>query len=459
MDNICYSQNNYSFLDLQHLHKNAIANQNAILTYKINRLSIQQSLQEYDWTFELRTIFPNYRRQIDPITQQDGTVNFRELNSANSALAPVLVYPLKFTGGTVTAFSTFNRLDQFGFVNYTNYGLNLFRVSYNQPLGYFKRYYLQRDLVRSQEVLLEKELNREIYANNFETTQLAFEIIEANKIVDLYQSIDSFLVTFKNVIEKRVEQGKILKIEFDQARIAVKRNKNLIIRNKNTLINLKTQLANSLDISSDKINLIDYPAPPNIKLNKDSLFLLAKENYLSYVEDYQARLRNKNLRDARYAKGIQANLEVSFGINKTAPEISELFNDFSQSQAFNINVSIPIKSNGVLKNNYEISKIDYDRLQIEIKQLKAQTYNEISIIVDEITNLFALLDILEQEKKILLRERKLTLDRYLAGKIGYHDVSRVNNEIIEKELENISTNKNIFESYSQLEYLINAKLY
>lgn len=137
---IPHSQNAISIeecIQLALLNSNAIKIQNS--TQKINELNLASSLHSIKPSFSI-SFSPLYNQSINSVTQPDGSIRNIGVQHASGLLSFNTSIPLSLTGGNISISQSVN---YYRYNNrsssYENFGVNLYQVSYSQPLSFIRR--------------------------------------------------------------------------------------------------------------------------------------------------------------------------------------------------------------------------------------------------------------------------------------------------------------------------------
>lgn len=124
-------------IQLALLNSNAIKIQNS--TQQINELNLASSLHSIKPSFSI-SFSPLYNQSINSVTQPDGSIRNIGVQHASGLLSFNTSIPLSLTGGNISISQSVN---YYRYINrnssYENFGVNLYQVSYSQPLSFFRR--------------------------------------------------------------------------------------------------------------------------------------------------------------------------------------------------------------------------------------------------------------------------------------------------------------------------------
>lgn len=255
------------------------------------------------------------------------------------------------------------------------------------------------------------------YFFNTITAEINQRIAEVN-----YSNADTLYNIGKGRFEiGTVTQDELLDLELSllNARLAVSRSE----------INMKQAHAalNSFLGLDDEIRIIcEVPATiPKLEVNVEKALALSLENNPD-VLDYQRQLlvARQNVARTRSESGLSANIRANLGINKSAPEIEELYQSpFLEQQQIRVGLNVPIIDWGRRKGQIQMARSNQEVTEASVKQ-SLQDFEQEAII--------SVLDFNLQEEQVAIAAKadtiaqlgyEVTKQRFMIDKV---DVIRLN---------------------------------
>jgi len=124
--------------------------------------------------------FPNYFRTSSEVTQDDGTVAFREIELNNSFVGLFASQRIASTGGTISLESRLQRTDNFVQDNKFYNGSPL-RLTYRQPILAFNALKWDRKLLPMQITINQRTLTAARAGAALEATDRFFDLVSADQ--------------------------------------------------------------------------------------------------------------------------------------------------------------------------------------------------------------------------------------------------------------------------------------
>jgi outer membrane protein TolC len=400
-------------------------------TRKENRYWQYRSFKtNYNPQLRLNGGLPNYSQSFIPVRQPDGSIVFQSVNQTNSTANLGLEQPLHWTGGTISANTNFNYFNDRE-RDFQSWNGTLLNVQLNQPLFGFNqlRWDRQTEPLRYEES--KREFVEQMESISQEAADRFFGVLEAQT----RQQISSFNLSNNDTIYK-IEQGrynigttsqdKLLQVE-----LQLLRSRQDLAQAKLDLENASLALRIYLGLSdSDQIALELPENIPQFSIDLEEALQYAKQNRAAYLAFERRRLEAQ--RDVAQAKAsrFQTSLIASYGLNNTAPNTSELYNDPQRQQQANITFSLPVIDWGRNKAMMRTAIANKKLNDYIITQEEVNFEQEIITQVRQFELLRLQLEITRKSDQVAQERYKVAQNRYLIGKI---DITNLNIALTEKD--------------------------
>lgn len=400
-------------------------------TRKENRYWQYRSFKtNYNPQLRLNGGLPSYSQSFIPVRQPDGSIVFQSVNQTNSTANLGLEQPLHWTGGTISANTNFNYFNDRE-RDFQSWNGTLLNVQLNQPLFGFNqlRWDRQTEPLRYEES--KREFVEQMESISQEAADRFFGVLEAQT----RQQISSFNLSNNDTIYK-IEQGrynigttsqdKLLQVE-----LQLLRSRQDLAQAKLDLENASLALRIYLGLSdSDQIALELPENIPQFSIDLEEALQYAKQNRAAYLAFERRRLEAQ--RDVAQAKAsrFQTSLIASYGLNNTAPNTSELYNDPQRQQQANITFSLPVIDWGRNKAMMRTAIANKKLNDYIITQEEVNFEQEIITQVRQFELLRLQLEITRKSDQVAQERYKVAQNRYLIGKI---DITNLNIALTEKD--------------------------
>lgn len=156
---------------------NAIRIQN--YTEQINHLNLASSIHSTNPSFSM-SLSPTYNQNISSITQPDGSIKNISVQHVSGLISFNASIPILLTGGILSLTQSGNYYRYInGNVSYDNVSINLYQISYSQPLSFFRRNkFIRQTAISNYNIKLLKKYD-EIFEIKKSVIDCCFEILLA----------------------------------------------------------------------------------------------------------------------------------------------------------------------------------------------------------------------------------------------------------------------------------------
>ncbi|WP_420388030.1 TolC family protein [Roseivirga sp.] len=369
---------------------------------------------------------PDYFDRSTPITQPDGTVQFRNVNQNSAQLSLGLQQVLPWTNTTVSFQTNLARFDNYAIpkddLDRTLYQGDPVSISLRQPLFNVNPFKWDR-----QTQPIEYEQSKRNYVQNMEQTaqtasRLFFELLVQQKNLEIELQNEQSNDTIYRIEQGRYNIGtstedQLLQTELNlltatsnaqQARLDVQ-SKSLELR---TFIGLTDDVT---------LELVPPSEVPNFNIEASEALRYAKENRAEYLDFQLDRLNaERQVAEAR-ARRFSADLIATFGYNSAqVTDIGGIYdnNNVAAGSRVNLSFTLPILDGSRNKARMNQARENLKLTQFQIDQDMVNFEQEISNAVRNFDQIRSQIDIAAKRQEIALKGFEITNGRYLAGKVG-----------------------------------------
>lgn len=315
------------------------------------------------------TSSPNLNREINKITQPDGTNQFIKQNQLITDLSLKINQNVWFTGGSFFVKSTTQRIDEFE-NNITAYNTQPFVVGYEQALfGYNSLKWDRRiEPIRYREA-------RKAYAEALElvasqTSSLFFNLATAQANLDIASFNHASADTLHKYAEGRYNIGTITENEILQLEIN-KLTEETNVMNARIEVEDQMQTFRSFLGINREVNLrvITEDSIPKFEIPMQEALEMALENSPEPDMYERRKLESRSaLASAKANAGLKADLYVQFGLSQTGDKLSESYRDPLNQQYVNIGISLPILDWGRGKGRIRVARSNVALVNTQTEQ-------------------------------------------------------------------------------------------
>gem|GEM_PF-991329 len=287
---------------------------------------------------------PNYFRTSTEVTQNDGTVAFREIELNNSFVGLFATQAIAATGGTISLESRLQRTDNLVLDN-KFYNGSPIRLFYRQPILAFNPFKWDKKLLPLAQTVSERELAAARAGAALTATDRFFDLVSADQergIAEVNKAANEQLFT---VAKERYELGKINRGDLVQLQLELTSAEQNLLRAKRLVLAASAAIYRLLGKAYDLILLrpdlpltqvqseVDEQRARQLMASRRPEILAAQQRTLE-AEREEDRIR----RDL----GPRIDLEAGFGFVRNDIELSPIYTDPQNERILSVNLSLPI---------------------------------------------------------------------------------------------------------------------
>ncbi len=374
---------------------------------------------------------PGFNRSIVPVIQPDGTTALVQQSQSNSSAFLSIQQPLLATGGSIYMTSDIYRYDILGYpVNQYYWQADPLRVGINQPITTFNA--LKWNL--KQERLSYKQATKQELEGfedlSVQITQAYFELYIArmeHKNAAYNQSINDTIYTLS---KGRYNLGKIAENDLLQAELALMNAQSYVSQTELRVVLAEKKLKNVLNITDTaRIDVDPLGEIPNFEVDLLKAQVEARENRSDYVAMELSRLNAEmTVKQTNANRHISGNLNMSYGLNQTAPNAEAVYQNPLNSQQATVSFNIPILNWGKTNSDYKSALSNLESVTAFIQTQEQNLELDLLSKVQTLKQLKLNLVISSKADTIAQKRYEVTKNRYLIGKVDITNLTIAQNE-------------------------------
>ncbi|MBB6459814.1 TolC family protein [Flammeovirga kamogawensis] len=396
---------------------------------------------------------PNYNRSINPITQPDGSTEFRAVSMSTSNVNLNLEQNIGLTGGKIYMGAQMQRIDNFEGANTgTSYAGQPFMIGFYQPLFNFNplKWDKQIEPLRYEESL--KQYAEELEMIAYETTELYFNLLIAQISYDVATTNLANNDTIYKIGQGRYNLGKIAENELLQLELNVLTADRDLQSANLDVERSRLTLFNYLNIPENTISQLSTPAEiPDVTISADVAVIQARENKQQYINYKRRKLEaERDVAKAKGESGLQINMSGQFGLTQQATTPSGVYESPNSQQQFQLGFNIPILDWGRRKSKVETAISNQRLVQSTIQQEEELFSQNIYLLARQIPIIRASALSTEKARSIAEKSYEIARRRYMVGKISVTDLNIALKDKDQKTKEYLAALKEYWLSYYRL---------
>ncbi|MDF9795791.1 outer membrane protein [Catalinimonas alkaloidigena] len=393
-------------------------------TRKQNRFWAYRSfMSEYRPQLYLSGDFPFYQRSNNPITQPDGSIEFRRVNQNLTSLNLGVRQVIGLTGGSIFIESEMQRFDNFE-TDQTTYSGNPAVIGFEQQLFGFNPYKWDKEIAPLQYEESLKEYAEDMEELSIQATNLFFDVLLAQINLELAEKNLSSNDTVYQISEGRYNLGKIGENELLRVEFNVMKSRQEVAQARLDLETSTLRLRSFIGLNNTESFVLALPDDiPEFEVNEQTAISEALKNNPNTVEfARQIKEAERDMAEAKGNTGLNASLEATYGLTNRADDFPDIYNNPENQQRLGVSFFIPIVNWGRQKSIVKTQEALLNLTQYQVDQERINFEQEVYTQVKTYQMLRNKVEITEISNDIAARKYEITKQRYLIGKINITDL-------------------------------------
>lgn len=372
----------------------------------------------------LKGELPDYRHNTQPITQPDGSIEFKQVSnltaSANLSLNQSIPQLGTYIWAGTTAYGIRNL-----YAGQTSFSGSPFVVGFSQPLfGYnwMKWYRKTEPMVydeaqkRFVEDIEEISLNATYRYFRFLSVQTNYNLAESN----LKNSQDNLRIS-----QTKRELGQISENDYSRIELSVLNAQKALNQARMDLKNADFELKSYIGLAQNQN--IELIIPLNINLfeiDPDVALQKAKENRKE-TSLFKRRLINadRELAQAKSSTGLSATLTGSFGLSNSADDFLGVYENPVRDRTLRVSLQIPILDWGNSASTVKLAESQRELTQFDVQKEMEEFDREVIVQVEQFSLLKDQLKTAKEADKVAENGYLIALKKFQNGELSITDLN------------------------------------
>ena len=388
---------------------------------------------EYLPSLTLTGTFPEYNRVYEKEYDYNTGKEYYVEKNTNSLLGQLsLSQNIGLTGGSISLESDLRRFDVLGEDGSTQYISTPVSINYNQPLFRFNELKWQKQI----EPLRYEEAKR-TYVENVEEVHLNavrrfFQLALAQINMEIANMNYANADTLYRLAQGRYNLGTIAENDMLQMELSFLNAETSRNEAYNNLNDMRQRLSSFLGYTENvEIELIIPNEIPTFEVNGEKVLNLALENnpeILSLqVQLLEARM---DVAQAKAEKGLNANMNISYGLQGQADIIPGAYETLDDQQRVSIGFTIPIMDWGLRRGRYRMAQSSEEVVKTQVQQSMIDFEQQLFLDVAQFNLQDDQVRIAAKSDTVAMKMFEVTKQRFLIGNV---DVLELNNADTKKD--------------------------
>lgn len=379
---------------------------------------------------ELNGSAPGVERAINEIVQPDGSSIFEQQNKMFSRANLSLSQFFAPTGATFYLSSSIARMDMFGSVEDSYWLATPVSVAVTQPVFKYNEMKGANKIQDMRNRNAQKKFNETMEDIAIDVANAYFNVYISKMEVQNSKFNVAVNDTMYKVSEGRYKVGKIAENDLLQNELA-------LINSRISLEQAQLELENNIDnlkllmgmAITEKLEIEPEPEIPEFSVNYDRA-LEAAMKYRSDILDYEiSRTQaDMNVKRVRSDNNFNADVTASFGLNQTAGNVPDAYDELLNQERINLTFSVPLFQWGKAKYEYEAALAEKENVKTETEYAMKQFKQNLKYQTARFEQHRKQLLVAEKSMNIAKRRFDVAKNRYMVSKIDMDSFYRAQNE-------------------------------
>lgn len=370
-----------------------------------------------------------YEKEYDYSTGQEYYV---EKNTSNLLSQLSLSQNIGLTGGSISLQSDLRRFDVLGEGGSTQYISTPVSIRYNQPLFRFNELKWQKEIEP-----LRYEEAKKTYLKNIEEVHLNavrrfFQLALAQINMEIANMNYANADTLYQIAQGRYNMGTIAENDMLQMELSflnAETSRNAAFNNLN---DMKQRLSSFLGYTENvELELIIPNEIPTFEVNGEEVLNLAQENNPEMISlQVQLLQARRDVAEAKANKGLNASMNISYGLQGQNGIISGAYNELDDQQRVSIGFTLPLMDWGLRRGRYRMAQSSEEVVKTQVQQSMIDFEQQLFLDVAQFNLQDDQVRIAAKSDTVAMKMYEVTKQRFLIGNV---DVLELNNADTKKD--------------------------
>ncbi len=388
---------------------------------------------EYLPSLTLTGTLPEYNRIYEKeYNSQTETEYYVEKNSNSVQGQLSLSQNVGFTGGSISLQSDFRRFDVLGTDGSTQYISTPVSINYNQPLFRFNELKWQKEIEPMRYEEAKKEYIFQVEEVHLNAVRRFFQLALAQINMEIANMNYANADTLYQLANGRYNLGTIAENELLQMELSflnAETSKNEALNNLN---DMKQRLSSFLGYTeSVEIELVIPNDIPAFEVRGEDVLDKALANNPDMLT-YQIQLLEAKMgvAEAKAEKGLNANMNVSFGLQGQNDNVPAAYQSLEDQQRVSISFTVPIMDWGLRRGRYRMAQSSEEVTKTQVQQSMIDFEQQLYLDVAQFNLQDDQVRIAAKSDTVAMKMYEVTKQRFLIGNV---DVLDLNNADTKKD--------------------------
>lgn len=397
----------------------------------------------------------SYNRSLVEVRDPEtGRISYVANNTLNNTLSVRVNQNIALTGGSVSLYTSLDRLDQFTY-NTKIYNSTPVSISYTQPLRSFNSLKWQKKTEPLQYEKAKKQYLESMENIVVQTSSYFFSVLSAQTSCRKSEENLEDTRNMYEIAQKRYDISTLNKSELLQLELALM-NAELAVSN--SKVHLEVALFNFksyLGISERTFLELQSPmSVPEVSMKYDFVLDKALQNSSHLIAlEFNKLTALKSVAQANAERGIQVELSANLGLSKTDDDLMKAYHQLKDREVIGLSVTMPIYDWGMSRGRVKMAEAEARLVQTEQEQEVIKFQQDIRIKVIQFNNQAMQCRISGKALAIAEQRYDITKKRFQNGGITVTDLNTAQKELDSASEQYINQLQTFWNAYFELRKL------
>src|SRR5665647_274352 len=402
----------------------------------------------------LNGTLPNYNQSTVPVTQPDGSIEFRQVSNLSIASQLSLNQYIPLTGTQIYASTSFARVQDYN-KNSVLYSGSPFSIGFNQPI--FAYNWMKWSKKTEPMIYDESQKNFIETIENiaYTATSYFFNYLRIQTNYNLAKSSFDNSSDNLKIAQIKKKLGQISENDFSRIQLSVLNAEKSMSSAKMDMKNADFSLKSYIGLDQ-KVNM-ELQMPLLITLfdiDPKKALKEARENRSEQVY-YLRRLisAESQLTQAKRSSGLSATLSGNYGLSNSAETFSGIYNQPLNQRMLQLTFSVPILDWGKAASSVKMAESNRDLVSFDVKQAFEDFDRSVIVQVEQFSLMKDQLKTAEEADKVAANGYIIALKKFQNGEITITDMNIASSERVTGKLDYINSLATYWLAYYRLRIL------
>lgn len=367
---------------------------------------------------------PNFSHSTEPITQPDGSVEFKTVSNARIYANLALNQSIAATGTRLYAATSIYRIEDFN-NNSVEFSGTPISVGFVQPIFSYNRMKWEK---RTEPLIYEesmREFIESVEQISLTATYRFFTFLRIQTNLNLAGSNLKNSNDNLKIAETRRELGTISENDFSRIRLSVINARKSLNQARMDMKNADFELKSYTQLNAEQE--IELELPLNIFLFDIDVEKARNEAQINRREtpNFERRLieADRDLIRAKRDNSLRATLRGSYGMNNASSTIGGIYDQPEQQQSLRLSLSIPILDWGRSASKIKLAESQRELVVYDVESDKRRFDRGIVVQVEKFSLLKDQLTTAKEADKVAENGYQIALRKFQNGEISIMDLN------------------------------------